>query len=210
MRKKDKEMIKKNKRRRKEKLFRKLYLSNGFNARRAYMRAFATDEEGYAGVNGCLLLKEPRIMSKIDRELTKMFMKLDITNEAILAQQAAIAFIDTRGFYDESGCFKDIHELNIIQQSVIESIETEELWEGQGEERRQIGIKRRVKFYSRQKGIDNLMRYKRMINDNSINNVHIGDKKIELTIEANKLEDKLGADGVIELRNRLKAKETQS
>ena len=193
----------------KEKKFIREYLKD-FNGTRAYMNSYKTrDNPGKrssAGVKSCHLLKDLRIMSEIDKNITAMFSNLDIQNESILAQQAIIAFIDSRSFFNEDETFKKIKHLNIAQQSAIESIEVEELYTDKkvkGKKRKKIGRIKKVRFYSRQKALDNLMKYKKLIGDGG-NSIHLGNKnEIKLTIAANKLEEKLGADGVIKLRKNL-------
>lgn len=191
-----------------KKLFREEYLSNGMNATEAYKKVYNVKDET-AATNGWKLLRETKVRQKLDKRITDMMMKLEITSEAVLAQQAIIAFIDQRSLFDENGEFIGMQNLNIMQQVVVESVTVEDVWAGRGEEREVIGTKTKVKLYSRQKAIDNLMKYKGLIGVGDTN-IHFGDKKeINLYTESKKLEEKLGADAVVELRKRIVAAEKE-
>ncbi len=192
-----------------EQQFVKEYLTD-FNGTRAYMQTFNKDipcKRSTAEVMSCKLLKQYHIMTEVDNRITEMFRKIDIESDAILAQQAILAFIDSRTFFNEDQTFKKIDELNIAQQAAIQEIQVEELFEGQGAKRKHIGKLRKVKFYSRQKALDNLMKYKKLMGDGG-NNYHFGDKQeVSLTIAADQLEAKLGVNKLIKLRNDLKESE---
>lgn len=44
------------------------YLINGFNGKRAYMKAYATENENMAAVEACKMLKKPKILKALDEE----------------------------------------------------------------------------------------------------------------------------------------------
>jgi phage terminase small subunit len=174
-----------------------------FNATRAYLASFGNHvTRNSARSLASNLLTNVDVMGKIDEKITERLLKLNITNEAILAEQAKIAFIDTRKFY-EDGVFVGLDKLNVAQQACIESIETEEMFEGGRENRTWIGNKMKVKFYSRQKAIDNLMKYRKLINDTHVTNVQLNNNTVELTVASEELKEKLGVDTIIKLNKRL-------
>jgi len=192
----------------KEHKFVREYLKD-FNGTRAYLASFPMYESSCkhnsAGASACNLLKKHSIMVEVDNNITTMMSNLELTNEAILGQQAILAFMDTRSLFNEDGTFKEIKELNIAQQAVIESIEIDELFSGSGEQRVQIGNRKKVRFYSKQKAIDNLMKYKKLIGDGGTN-INLNNKQeISLTIASERLKEKLGADGITELADKLQA-----
>jgi hypothetical protein len=190
----------------KRKLFREEYLSNGFNATRAYMKVFKEKDNRSAAVEAHKLLKKPNMMERIDKRINEMLYKLDIKNEAILAEQAKLAFIDARTFFDEDGVFVGIHNLNVAQQSCIESVEYEEVYTGKGESKINTGRKVKVKLYSRQKAIDSLMKYKGLIKQPENRNTFINfDSSNKTIIAAKELKETLGVDGTIELNKLLEA-----
>jgi phage terminase small subunit len=188
----------------KEKKFVREYLKD-FNGTRAYLATYPMGESckiNSAGASACAMLQKHNVMVEIDNNVNSMMSNLELTNEAILGQQIILAFMDTRSLFNEDGSFKEIRELNIAQQAVIESIEIDELFSGSGDDRIQIGKRKKVKFYSKQKAIDNLMKYKKLIGDN---NITLNKNEINLTIASERLKEKLGADGIVELAEKLQA-----
>lgn len=193
----------------KQQLFVEHYLKD-FNATRAYMRAYETDEVGTAGVNGCFLLKDTRVMEQIDNRITTMLNKLEITNEEILGEYAKIAFMDTRSMF-HNDVFIGMNQLNIAQQTCVQSIEVTELFEGAGEERVAVGYKTKVTFYSRKGALETFMKYKGMIptnNQNTFIQMNQGDKKIELTVSVDDFKEKYGVSKLIELYKLLGSPDT--
>lgn len=196
----------------KELIFIEEYLLNDFNRTRAYMIAYPNSNIKTAESAGCALMKKHRVMCEIDRRITSMFEKLEVSNEMLIASYVNQAYYDERSFFVD-GVFVGINQLNIAQQACIESIEMEDVWKdvttGKGKDkctiRVLVGKKTKVKFYSRKAAMDALAKYKGLIRDGN-NTIIFGDNKTEVTITAAKqLKEELGADGVIKL-NRLLSK----
>lgn len=184
----------------KEKIFIEEYLQD-FNATRAYLKAYPKCMYDTAKTGGCDNLTNPNIMSEIDKRITDMFSRLEIRNEDLIAEYAKQAFIDTRSFYVDNA-FVGMNRLNIAQQSCIESLDIEEMYETNKEGKKEyVGRKTKVKFYSRKGAMDSLMKYKGLIKDVT-NNINIDNRTVEL-IASKELEDKLGANKVIEFNKLL-------
>ncbi|MCP4475410.1 MAG: terminase small subunit [Gammaproteobacteria bacterium] len=178
------------------------YLKNGFNGTHAYSEIYKNNNPLTCAVEGSKLLRKPNVMAYIDKRITEMLLKLSITSEVVLAEQAKLAFVDIRSMFQDD-VFVGINSLNIAQQSCIESIEYEELFNGVGESKVHVGRKAKIKFYSRQKAIDNLMKYKGLIKDNTSNTVVLDNRKIEVNVASENLKEKLGASTIIELNRKL-------
>lgn len=191
-------------------MFREEYMANSFNATRAYMKTFKVDAD-VARQRGQDLLKDPKMMSAIDQRITKLFDKLDIQNKDILIEQSKLAFIDIRSFFDENGSFVGLNKLNMAQQSCIESVEVEGIYQtveidGQKEEVL-VGQKQKIKFYSRQKALDSLAKFVGLIKpENRVNNffVNNSENKVEVITAAKELKEKLGASRITKLNKLLK------
>ena len=183
----------------KKKLFVELYLKD-FNATRAYMKAYNTENVDMAGSEGSTLLRVPRVMEQIDSRINKMLNKLEVTNEAVLGEYAKLAFMDTRSMFIND-VFIGMNQLNIAQQSCVESIEVTEVFSGNGEEREVIGYKTKVKFYSRKGALENFMKYLGMMPTNQQNTYIINreEKKIELTVAVDDFKEKHGVNTLNEL-----------
>lgn len=193
----------------KKKLFIEHYLKD-FNATRAYMRSYDTEVVSTAGVEGSALMKDPEVMAQIDNRITIMLNKLKITNEDIIGEYAKIAFIDTRSMFQDD-IFIGMNQLNIAQQTCVQSIEVTEVFEGAGEERVAVGYKTKVTFYSRKGALETFMKYKGMLptnNQNTFIQMNQGDKKIELTVSVDDFKEKYGASKLIELYKLLGSPDT--
>ncbi len=188
----------------KEKLFIEDYLKH-FNATRAYLEVYNTCSPETAGVEGHVTLKKPKVMAEIDRRLSALFTKLEIDNDMLIAEYAKHAFIDTRSFFIDN-VFVGMNQLNIAQQSCIESVETEGIYVGRGAERRQIGTTTKIRFYSRKAAMDSLMKYKGLIKDTVNNNtIILNDNKTEVVmVAAKELKETLSANRITELNKLLK------
>lgn len=80
----------------KHKLFAEEYVSNGFNATRAYMKVYDV-EANTAGVNGFRLLKNTKIKEFVQEAKERMRKELDIKKEDILMD---LLFINERNKED--------------------------------------------------------------------------------------------------------------
>jgi len=186
-----------------EELFKNEYLLNGFNATRAYMKAFSVTNYNSAGVQAYDLMRKSKVRLEIDAQLTKTFTKMEVSNELLIASYVNQAFYDERSFFDEDGEFIGMQNLNIVQQMCIEAIDINERYDKDGNH---LGTTTKVKFYSRKQAMDSLAKYKGLITDNN-NNTFVfnqDNRKVELTIASDKLKERLGVDRIIELNKQLK------
>lgn len=74
--------------------------------------------------------------------------------ERLLVELRAIALVDIRGAYDNDNCLRPLDQMPPDLVASIESIETDERWEGSGPERAQVGVTRKVKFASKLRAIE--------------------------------------------------------
>lgn len=78
--------------------------------------------------------------------------------ELCLQELRAIMSVDIRDAYDEKGALRDIKTLPRALAAAIQSVETDELFEGTGQDREQIGITRKVKLWDKAKAIELFMK----------------------------------------------------
>lgn len=139
----------------------------------AYAEAFGVDDstkEGYFGAaaSASALLKNPKIMHHIDKVLTRRYKKVDLTAERVLSEIMNIAFADVREFYYEDGTFKNIHELTVKQQSAIEKVETQELFENKDGKKIPVGVLQKLVFHSKSKALELLCKNLKLLGDNQV------------------------------------------
>lgn len=185
----------------KVRMFIKEYLKD-FNATRAYLAVSPNSKDTTAATEGSLNLNNQKVMEVIDKEIRERMRKLDVTNDMIVAQLKDWMFVDMRQFIkNDDGSFKNIKELNISQQSAIESMEVEELFAGQGEDRKHIGRVKKLRFVSRLESARTLLKYFGMLTDK----IQIDyNQKLTLRLEVEKLKnlDKSELIGLKELIGR--------
>ena len=184
-----------------EKLFVEEYLKD-FNATRAYKVVHGDKmQESSARVLACKTLKNIRVMAEIDRRLTLLFERLEVSNNMLIAAYVNQAYYDMRSFFDENDVFIGMKNLNVAQQACVKSIEKEDIFFG----REIVGVRTKIKFYSRKAAMDVLMKYKGLVKDVTNNTRILGDNKTDVTVTvAKELREALGDDRIIELNKLLK------
>jgi phage terminase small subunit len=100
----------------------------------------------------------PEMYDLVDQERKRLSKESGITNERILLEYARIAFSDVREFLNEDGSLKDIQKLSDAAAAAIASIETDEIWDAQGRDKKVIGVSRKIKRWEKVKALDSLAR----------------------------------------------------
>lgn len=140
----------------KQELFCQEYIID-FNATQAAIRA------GYSKKTANRIatenLSKPVIQACLNELKTKRAIKVDVTAERILKELANIAFLDIRKFFDEDGQLKKPADLDDECATTLSSIESDELFEGYGDERRSIGYSKKVKFWDKLKALEMLAKH---------------------------------------------------
>lgn len=135
------------------------YLSLQRNALQAYKKLHPKVSDKTAGVEGCKLLKKPSVSAMLAAREKELQNKLELTTERVLKELARMAFVDIRKLYKEDGSLKAPHELDDDTAAALASIETEELFEGRGEDREHVGTLRKVKIFSKSDAIRDAMKH---------------------------------------------------
>lgn len=78
--------------------------------------------------------------------------------ERCLAELRAIMAVDIRDAYNQDGTLKPMREMPPNVAAALQSIETDELFEGHGESREMVGYTRKVKFWDKAKAIELFMK----------------------------------------------------
>ncbi|MBN9520201.1 terminase small subunit [bacterium] len=80
----------------------------------------------------------------------------EVTIERVKQEYARLAFLDIRKAFDENGNLKLVHELDDDTAAAIAGLDVEELWEGRGEDRENIGRLRKIKLSDKRGALDSL------------------------------------------------------
>lgn len=78
--------------------------------------------------------------------------------ERCLQELRAIMMVDIRDAYNERGELKNVRDLPAPLAAALQSVETDELFEGHGDDRTQIGVTRKLKFWDKAKAIELFMK----------------------------------------------------
>ena len=136
-----------------EQQFADQFIITGVGRQAAILAGYA---EGSAEVTACRLLKRPHILSYIECEKARVFDKLAITKERVMKEYARLAFSDIREYFNPDGSLKPITELSDDAAAALSSVETDELFEGFGESRKQIGVTRKIKLNGKREALNDI------------------------------------------------------
>jgi len=117
-----------------------------------------------------------------NRIASALLSKIDVSNEvqrliknaeskAIATAQETLETISTLvrsnlyNVFDENDCIKSSKEIPKELWPAIQSIESEELFDGTGRKKTVIGLKKKIKLWDKNKAIDTLAKYHKLLSD---------------------------------------------
>ena len=99
-------------------------------------------------------LGDSRIQPLVAERREALARRTTITADRVLLELGRIAFSDIREYYKADGSLKKPHELSDDAAAALSGIETEELYEGRGQEREQTGVVRKIRRFSKEKALE--------------------------------------------------------
>lgn len=158
------------------------YVANGFNATQAAIDAQYAKNS--AQEQSSRLLSNDMVQRKIKELVGHKIKAVNVTHQRVLSELHEIAFSDFEEAYKEDGTIRDVKDMPASLRKAIASIEVDELWEGQGQDRTQVGVTKKIKFWPKDKALDQLGRYLKMFIDKV---EHSGSLDLEaIIVESNK------------------------
>lgn len=115
------------------------------------------------------LLSQDKVKQFVQVLLKPMHKKFEIQADDVLCELARIAYSDIREIFNEDGSMKDPKDWPDGIARCIQSIEVDELFEGFGRDRVQVGVTKKVKLWSKDKCLEMLAKYKKLLSDVTIN-----------------------------------------
>lgn len=104
---------------------------------------------------GPQLLGKPHVAAAVREAQARRSRKTGIDAAWVLNRLGQEADADLADLYDDTGGLKPIHEWpKIWRQGLVQGIDVEELFEGGGEDRRQIGVVKKIRLESRIKRLE--------------------------------------------------------
>lgn len=130
---------------------------NGAEAvRRAKLRNRAYKDPKVAASK---LKAKPEIAAAIAERQAEAIADWNMRMQRWLVELDRIATFNERDIYDEHGNLRPIHELPEEVAAAISGIEDEDLFEGNGKDRRRIGRVRKVKTWNKNEAIKTLLQF---------------------------------------------------
>jgi phage terminase small subunit len=77
------------------------------------------------------------------------FKRLDLTGEQVLRELARIGFRDIRQLFDEQDGLRPVRDLSDDVAASVCAVEIDELFEGSGKDRKQMGWTKKVKLWDK-------------------------------------------------------------
>ena len=112
-------------------------------------------------------MAKPHITKKINKILDKQNKKLELTADKVLKEISVLAFSNIQDLFDENDCLKPISELTRDQAAIISALEIDELSVGQGAAKKVYGKVKKLKLWSKLKGLEMLASHFSLLkNDN--------------------------------------------
>lgn len=99
---------------------------------------------------GAELMRNPRIKAAINASNRERMEETKIDAAWVLKRLAIEAEADLADLYDDKGALKPVDQWPLIwRQGLVAGVETDELFEGSGEDRIQVGVTRKIKLSDR-------------------------------------------------------------
>jgi len=136
-----------------------------FNGSKAYKSVYpnVTDESARACASE--LLTNVNVKRRIDQLMESRIAAVRITADRVLHEFERLAMVDPLEAYTPEGQLKPMHEIPEDLRRAISSIEVDELFEGRGSDRTQVGYTKKLKFWPKEKALEALGKYLKMFVD---------------------------------------------
>ena len=149
------------------------YLQHG-NATRAAIEAGYSERSAHDA--GCRLLKRSDVASAVEKAKQATLNAAMLTDEMVITELKHSAFLDPVSMFNEDGSLLPLSQMPESTRRAIAGIEVVELFEGRGENRRQIGFLKKIKLVSKEGMLTLAARHLGMLHDNLTVDGSISDK----------------------------------
>lgn len=147
-----------------------LYAANP-NGRAAYQQAFGNESADAARTEAAQLLKLPAVRELVSTLRKELLEKFNVTNERIIEEYSRLAFVDLAELYGEDGKLLPVHEMPEHARRAIAAIEVDELFEGAGKDRQQVGFTTKLKLNRKRDALQDLAKIRKMLVDRTEHDV---------------------------------------
>lgn len=138
-------------------LFVEAYLSNGNNGKQAAITAGWSAAS--AGVVACEKLKQPNIAALIAERSKSVAEQAGLNTVGVLTELRKMVHADLRQLFNADGTLKEVSEWPDDVACAVSSLEIDQLFEGKGEERKQIGFTKKLKLWDKNAAVEKAMKH---------------------------------------------------
>lgn len=128
-----------------------------FNATQAAIRAGYSKKT--AKEQGYKQFTKVHIREKLQELIQKQTVRTQIDADKVIKEISRVALADVRLAFNKDGTLKAIHDIPEDLGRAISGIEVEETYEGTGKDRVWTGYVKKIKFWSKDKQLEVLMRH---------------------------------------------------
>lgn len=147
---------------RKQQLFVDEYLVD-LNATQAAIRA------GYKEKTARFIASEnltkPNIQVAIEKAMAIREKRTEITQDKALKELGRLGFSDIRKYFKDDGSLKNITDLDDDAAAAVASVEVDELFDGSGKDRVQIGFTKKFKFWDKNSALEKIGKHLKMFTE---------------------------------------------
>jgi len=115
------------------------------------------------GTAGWVALQNVDVQLAIRELAEDVSARVGLRREVIVKSALDLATFDIACLFNDDHSLKALHEIPLEARRAIEGIEVSEIWEGTGEDRRQVGELKKVKLVKRLDALELCMKYARML-----------------------------------------------
>ena len=133
----------------------------GYSRKDAYIKAYDADGSNLNTIysEASKLMKNPKIAHRIKELREQLFEDNKATIEEVLMIAAGILRADIADAYDENGVMKKLHEMPKHLRMAISGLDTDEIFDGAGEDRTIIGESKKLKLIDKSNMIEKFMKH---------------------------------------------------
>lgn len=111
------------------------------------------------------LLKTPKVKELVDQLSSERLERLKVSSDDVLRELLFIAKSDLRKLFDENGALKQTYDWPDEIAASVSSLDIEDLFEGYGQDRTQIGYTKKIKLWDKTKALELLGRHLKLFTD---------------------------------------------
>ncbi len=133
------------------------------NATQAAIRAGYSAKTSY--VQGARVLGYPAVQYKINKLIDEQIGKIKVEVGFVIKELVKLCSFDIQDIFKDDGSIKDVKDMPEVIRKSIASVEVDELFEGQGKNRKWIGYTKKIKFWPKEKALELLGKHLKMFSD---------------------------------------------